>query len=91
VQKLLSSIFLSININIKIQRTITWPLVFYGCETWSLSLREECRFRVSENSVMMRIFGSKRDEITREWRSYITRSFIICTPDLILFRSSNQE
>jgi hypothetical protein len=37
------------------------------------------------------IFWSKRDEITREWRSYITRSFAICTPHLILFGSSNQE
>jgi len=39
----------------------------YGCETWSLTLREECRLRVSENRVL-RIFGPRRDGVTREWR-----------------------
>jgi hypothetical protein len=44
-------------------------LVFlYGCETWSLKLREECRLRVFENKVLRRIFGPKRDEVTGEWR-----------------------
>jgi hypothetical protein len=43
------------------------PVVFYGCEIWSLALREEHRLRVSENRVL-RIFGPKRDEITGEWR-----------------------
>jgi hypothetical protein len=40
----------------------------YGCETWSLTLREEYRLRVSENIVLRRIFGPKRDEVTGEWR-----------------------
>jgi hypothetical protein len=40
----------------------------YGCETWSLTLREERRRRAFENTVLRRIFGSKRDELTREWR-----------------------
>jgi hypothetical protein len=40
----------------------------YGCETWSLTLREEHRLRVSENRVLRRIFGPKRDEVTGEWR-----------------------
>jgi hypothetical protein len=40
----------------------------YGCETWSLTLREECRLRVFENRVLRRIFGPKRDEVTGEWR-----------------------
>jgi hypothetical protein len=44
------------------------PFVLYGCETWSLTLREERRLRVSENRVLRRIFGPKRDEVTREWR-----------------------
>jgi len=87
----LSSTSLSINTKIKIHRTITWPVVFYGCETWSLSPREECRLRVSENRVMRRILGFRRHEITREYRSYITRSLKICTPHLILFGSSKQE
>jgi len=39
-----------------------------GCETWSLTLREECRLSVSDNRVLRRIFGSKRDEVIREWR-----------------------
>jgi hypothetical protein len=40
----------------------------YGCETWSLTLREEHRQRVFENRVLRRIFGSKRDEVTGKWR-----------------------
>jgi hypothetical protein len=40
----------------------------YGCESWSLTLREECRLRVFENRVLRRIFGPKRDEVTGEWR-----------------------
>jgi len=56
------------NLKIKIYRTIILPVVLYGCETWSLTSREECRLRVFENNVLRRIFGSKRDEVTREWR-----------------------
>jgi hypothetical protein len=44
------------------------PVVLYGCETWSLTLREECRLRVFENKVLRRIFGPKRDKATVEWR-----------------------
>jgi hypothetical protein len=44
------------------------PVVLYGCETWSLTLREECRLCVFENRVLRRIFGSKRNEVTGEWR-----------------------
>jgi hypothetical protein len=44
------------------------PIVLYGRKTWSLTLREERRLRVSENRVSRRIFGSKRDEVTGEWR-----------------------
>jgi hypothetical protein len=43
-------------------------VVVYGCETWSLTLREEHRLRVFENMVLRRIFGPKRDEVTGEWR-----------------------
>jgi hypothetical protein len=59
-QNLLSSSLLSKNVKIKIYRTIIFPVVLYGCETWSLTLREECRLRVFENRVLRRIFGSKR-------------------------------
>jgi hypothetical protein len=44
------------------------PVVLCGCETWSLTLREECRLKVFENKVLRRIFASKRDEVTGEWR-----------------------
>jgi hypothetical protein len=47
---------------------IILPVVLYGCETWSLTLREEHRLRVFENRVLRRIFGLKRNEVTREWR-----------------------
>jgi len=63
VQNILSSSILSKNIKIKIHRTIILPIVLYGCETWSLTLREEDRLRVFENRVLRRIFGPKRDEI----------------------------
>jgi hypothetical protein len=49
-------------------RTITLPVVLYGCETRSLTLREKHRLRVFENRVLLRIFGSKRDEVTGGWR-----------------------
>ena len=44
------------------------PVVLYGCETWLLTFREDRRLRVFENRVLRRIFGPKRDEVTREWR-----------------------
>ena len=46
----------------------TRGFVLYGCETWSLILREERRLRESENR-LLRIFGPKREEVTREWRT----------------------
>jgi hypothetical protein len=55
-------------LKIRIYKTIILPVVMYGCETWSLALREEHRLRVFENRVLRRIFGPKRDEITGEWR-----------------------
>ena len=68
VQNLLSSRLLSKNLKIKIYRIIILPVVLYGCETWSLTLREERRLRVFENRVLRRVFGPKRDEVTGEWR-----------------------
>jgi hypothetical protein len=58
----LSSRLLSRNVKVKIYKTIIVPVVLYGCETWSVTLREEHRLRVFENRVLRRIFGSKRDE-----------------------------
>ena len=55
---------LSKNIKVKIYRTIILPVVLYGCETWSLTFREERRLRVFESRVLKRIFLPKRDEVT---------------------------
>ena len=68
MQNVLSSRLLSKTLKIKIYRTIILPFVLYGCETWSLTLREERKLRVFENMVLRRIFGPRRDEVTGEWR-----------------------
>ena len=68
LQNLLFSSLLSKTPDIKIYRTIILPIFLNGCETWSLTLREERRVRVFENRVLRRVFGPKRDEVTGEWR-----------------------
>jgi hypothetical protein len=80
VQNLLSSRLLSKNLKIKIYRNIILPVVLYGCEAWSLTLRDETGLRVFENRVLRRVFGPKRDEVTRKGENYIMRSLMICTP-----------
>jgi hypothetical protein len=76
---------LSRNVKVKIYKTIILPVVLYGCETWSLSLREEHRLRVFENRVLRRIFGPKRDEVTGEWRKLHNEELhnLNSTPDII--------
>ena len=59
---------------IKIYKTIILPVVLYGCETWSLTLREECRLRVIENRILRRIFGPKGG-VNGEWRSLLNNKF----------------
>ena len=71
------------NIEFKIYRTVILRVVLCGCETWSLTLREERRLRVFENRVL-RIFGSKRDEVSGNGENYIMRSLMICTDHQIL-------
>jgi len=68
VQNLLSSSLISKNKKTKIYRTIILHFVLYGHGTWLLILREECRLRGFENTVLRRIFGPKRDEVTGECR-----------------------
>ena len=63
---LLSSRLLSKNLKIKLYRTIILSVVLYGCETWSLTRREERKLGVFENMVLRRIFGPRRDEVTGE-------------------------
>jgi hypothetical protein len=67
VQNLLSSHLISKNLKIKTHKAVILPVVLYGCETWSLTLREEQRLRVFENSVLRRICGAKREE-DGSWR-----------------------
>jgi len=64
-------------------RTIILPVVLYGCEIWSLTLREGHRLRVSENRVLRRIFGPKRDEVTGEWREAHNEELndLYCSPN----------
>jgi hypothetical protein len=64
VRSLLSSCLLSRNVKVKIYKTIILPYVLYGCETWSLMIRDEHSLRVFENRVLRRIFGPKREEVT---------------------------
>jgi hypothetical protein len=55
-------------LKIETYTTITLPFVLYGCETWSIILREKRRFRVFENRVLRKIFGSKMEEVREYWR-----------------------
>jgi hypothetical protein len=67
VQNILSSSLLFRNIKRKTYRSIIFPVVLYGCKTWSLTLRVECRLRVFEKKVLSRLFGAKRKELTGDW------------------------
>ena len=78
VQNLLSSSVLPKNIRIHMYSTVILPLVFYGCEIYSFKLMEECRLGVFENRALRRIFGSKRYEVTGEWRKLHNEGLMIC-------------
>jgi len=62
------------------------PVAFHGCDTWSLTLMEEHRLRVSVNGVLRRMFGPKSDEVTGEWRKLHNEEFndMYCLPDVFL-------
>jgi hypothetical protein len=81
----LSSRLLSRNVKVKIYTPIILPVVLYGCETWSLTLREEHRLRVFENRFLRRIFGPKRDEVMGEWRNVHSEELnnLYSYPDII--------
>ena len=59
---------LSKKLKVKTYKPIIQPVILYGCETWSLTLREEHKIRVFENKILRKIFGAKKDEITGDWR-----------------------
>jgi hypothetical protein len=92
VQSILSSRLLSRNVKVKIYKTIILPVVLYGCETSSLTLREEHRLRVFENSVLRRIFGPKRNEVTGELRKLHIEELhnLYSSPDIIIQDKSSQ-
>jgi hypothetical protein len=80
---ILSSNFLSKNKQIEMYRTLNLPLVWYGCDTWSFTLRQINRIRLFEMRVLRRVFGPKREEITGTGENNIMRSLMICTPHYI--------
>ncbi|KAJ4431522.1 hypothetical protein ANN_20120 [Periplaneta americana] len=84
-EKHLSSSLLSKNLKVRIYKTVILPVVLYGCETWTLTLREEQRLRVFENKVLRKIFGAKRDEVTGEWRKLHNTELhaLYSSPDII--------
>jgi len=77
---------LSKNIQIETYRTVIPSAVLYGCETWSLTPRQELRLRMFENRVLRKIFGPKKKELTGSGEDYITRSFINSNNHQTLFR-----
>ncbi|KAJ4431175.1 hypothetical protein ANN_19772 [Periplaneta americana] len=85
VEKLLSSSLLSKYLKVRIYKTVILLVVLYGCETWTLTLREEHRLRVFENKVLRKIFGAKRDEVTGEWRKLHNTELhaLYSSPDII--------
>jgi hypothetical protein len=66
------------------------PVVLYGCEPWSLTLREEHRLRVFENRVLRKIFGPKRDEVISGWRKLRDEKLhnLYCSPSIIRITES---
>ena len=72
-------------LKIQIYRSTILSVVLYGCETWSLMLREERRLRVFDNGVLRRIFGRKRDEVTWEWRKLHNEELndLYCSPNIV--------
>ncbi|KAJ4425767.1 hypothetical protein ANN_27390, partial [Periplaneta americana] len=85
VEKHLSSSLLSKNLKVRIYKTVILPVVLYGCETWTLTLREEHSLRVFENKVVRKIFWAKRDEVTGEWRKLHNAELhaLYSSPDII--------
>jgi hypothetical protein len=73
------------NLKVEIYKTKMLPVVLYGCESWSLILREEHRLRVFGNRVLRRIFGAKRVEVMGEWRKFHIGELHILysSPDII--------
>ena len=84
---------LSKPIKIKIYRNIILSVVLCGCETWSLTLREERRLKVSENRVLRGIFRPKQDEVTGEWRKLHNEELngLYCSPNVVRVKNSRMR
>ena len=76
-EKILSSRLLSKKLKVKSYKAIILPIVLYGCETWSLTMREECRLRVFESKVLRKIFGLRQIKLQENGESY--KMWIILT------------
>ena len=92
VQNVLSSSLLSRNVKIETQKTNTACVVLHGCETWSLTLREQRRLRIFQNRVLKRILGPERDEETWEWRRLHKKElYSLCSsPNIIRLMKSKR-
>ena len=84
MQNVLSSSLLSKNLKVKIYRVIILPVVLYGCETWSVTLREERRLRVFEDIVLRRIFCLRSEEVRGERRKLRNeeQNNLYCSPNI---------
>jgi hypothetical protein len=92
VQSLLSSHLLSKNLKMRIYKPIILPVILYGCEAWSLTLRDEHMLRVFENKVLRRLFGPKRDEVTGRWRKLHNKELreLYSSPSIIRIMKSRR-
>jgi hypothetical protein len=93
VQNLMSSRLVSKNVEIILYKTIILPVVLYGCQTWSLALREEHRLRMFQNAMLRRIFGLKRDKVIGGWRklhSEVLRN-VYSSPGIIRMTKSRRR
>jgi hypothetical protein len=87
-----SSSLLPKNVKITMYRNIILP-VLYGCDTWLLTLREECRLRMFQDRVLRRIFGPKRDTVTGEWRRLHSKELyaLYLSPNIIWVIKSRRQ
>jgi hypothetical protein len=91
-QNILSSSLLSKNLKVEMYINLTLPVLLYGCETWSHTLREERRLRVFENRVLTRILGPKWDKVKGEWRKLNNEELndLYCSLHIILWTKSRR-